>query len=143
MSQAEIKSFKLGETLPSNVGGNPEPSSSENSERACVETRQRVCIHCNNVITNPRKGLKYCSPKCRSAYISYRWSLKNKKFKKPGVGSGGNQKSKRNHMYKNGIGIYHKLAFDEKEHTCERCGSKKIYYHTIRIMIEVIMSYKT
>lgn len=125
MSQAEVKPFKVGETLTDSADGNPEPSSSENSEWACVETRQRVCIKCNNVITNPRKGLKYCSSKCRNSYISYQWRIKKGIIKKPGVGSGGNQEGKANHMYKNGIGIFHKLAFSEKEHVCERCESKE------------------
>ena len=125
MSQAELKPFKVGETLTDNADGNPEPSRLENSNQACVETRQRVCIKCNNVITNKRKGLKFCSPKCRAAFNSYKWCLKNNKFEKPGVGSGGNQEGLNNHMYKDGVGIYSKKAFNNKRHFCERCGSEE------------------
>jgi hypothetical protein len=57
--QAELKLPKLGETLTDNADGNPEPSILENSNKACVETRQGVCIKCNNVITKTRKELKY------------------------------------------------------------------------------------
>ena len=120
---AEIKPFKFGEPLTDNADGNPEPSNSENSEQACVETRRGVCIKCGNVITNKRKGLKYCSSRCRSAYGAYKWCLKNNKFEKPGVGSGGNQEANKNAQFKDGIGIYHKLAFLNKPNLCERCGS--------------------
>ncbi len=120
--KAELKPFKVGELLLLLVEDNPEPSRLENSNQACVETRQRVCIKCNNVIANPRKGLKFCSSKCRSAYNSYQWCLRNSKFKKPGVGSGNNQKGEDNHMYKTGIGTYHKKAFKNKAHICERCS---------------------
>lgn len=123
MSQAESKPFKVGETLTDNADGNPEPSRLDSSNQACVESRQRVCIKCNNVITNKRKGLIYCSSKCRSAYNSYKWSIKNNKFKKPGVGSGGNQEGINNHQYKNGIGNYNKLAFKNKINICNRCSS--------------------
>lgn len=120
---AELKPFKVGELLPSNVEDNPEPSSIENSIQACVETGQRVCIHCNNVITNKRKGLKFCSAKCRAAYNTYQWCLRNNKILKPGVGSGNNQFYTNNHMYKNGIGSFHETAFKNKKHECERCSS--------------------
>lgn len=124
MSQAEVKPFKVGETLTDNADGNPEPSSLENSKQACVETRQKVCIKCGNVITNKRKGLKYCSAKCRGAYLSYQYCLRHNRFEKPGVGTGNNQWGIKNHMYKTGIGMYHKLAFSLKECICERCFSK-------------------
>ena len=123
MNLAELKPFKVGELLPSNVEDNPEPSILENSERACVETRQRVCMQCNNVITNKRKGLKFCSPKCRTAYNSYQWCLRKNRFVKPGVGSGGNQEGDSNHQYKDGIGMFQKIAYANKPKICERCGS--------------------
>ena len=124
MCQAEIKPFKVGETLTSKVDGNPEPSSLENSKWACVETRQRVCIKCNNVITNKRKGLKFCSAKCRNNYNSYQYHIRKGHYKMPGVGSGGNQVGKNNHQYKDGIGTYRKIAFSFKESKCERCNSE-------------------
>lgn len=124
-SQAEVKLLKVGETLTDNADGNPEPSSLSNDKQACVEIRQGVCIKCNNVITNKRKGLKFCSPKCRNAYNAYQWCLKNNKFKKPGVGSGGNQEGENNHMYKTGIGIYNKKAFANLPNICNRCKSLK------------------
>lgn len=123
MNLAELKPFKFGELPPDNTEDNPEPSILENFKRACVETRQRVCIKCGNVITKKRKGLKYCSAKCRSAFAAYKWCIKNNKFEKPGVGSGGNQETNKNIQYKNGIGIFHKIAFSSKPHICERCGS--------------------
>lgn len=123
MCQAEVKPFKVGESLTDNADGNPEPSSSVNTEQACVETGQRVCIKCNNVITNKRKGLKFCSARCRSAYNTYQWCLRTGKFKNPGVGSGNAQIGETNHRYKTGIGIYHKKAFSIKDCICEQCGS--------------------
>lgn len=122
-SQAEVKILKVGETLTSNVEGNPEPSKLENSNWACVETRQGMCIKCNNVITNKRKGIKYCSTKCRVAYNAYQWCLRNNKFEKPGVDTGGNQEGSKNHQYKTGIGTYHKKAFANKEAKCNRCST--------------------
>lgn len=124
-SQAEVKLLKLGETLTDNADGNPEPSNSENSEWACVETRQGVCIKCNNVITNKRKGLKFCSPRCRNAYNTYQYCLRKGKFKKPGGGSGGNQEGENNHMYKTGIGTYSKKGFTNLPNICNRCQSKE------------------
>jgi hypothetical protein len=121
-SQAEEKPFKVGESVTDNADGNTEPSRLENSNQACVESRQKVCIKCNNVITNKRSK-KYCSAKCRSAYIAYQFCLRKGKFDKPGVGSGGNQKGVKNHQYKTGIGMYNKIAFSNKPHTCERCNS--------------------
>lgn len=127
---AESKPSKVGELLTSDVEDNPEPSNSENSEWACVETRRRVCIKCGNVIIKKRKGLKFCSSKCRSAYNAYKWCIKTNKFEKPGVGSGGNQEENKNTQYKNGIGIYHKRAFSNKSLICERCSStEKLLVH--------------
>ena len=122
MSQAEEKLLKVGETLTSNVDGNPEPSILVNTEKACVETRQGVCAFCNDVITNPRKGLKYCSPQCRNNYVTYWWRVKKGFIKKPGVGSGGNQEGENNHMYKTGIGTYSKKGFANLPNICNRCG---------------------
>jgi len=123
MCRAESKLLKFGETLTEKAEGNPEPSISSNDGRACVETGQGVCIKCGNVITKKRKGLKYCSVKCRNAYISYQWCLRNNKFLKPGCGSGGNQEDVNNHMYKTGIGSYNKKAFKNLPNLCNRCGS--------------------
>jgi len=129
-SQAEIKLLKFGEPLTDNADGNPEPSLVENSTMACVETRQGVCIKCNNVITNKRKRLKFCSPKCRNAYNAYQWCLRKSKFEKPGVGSGGNQKGEKNHMYKTGIGSYSKKGFTNLPNVCNRCGDlEKLLVH--------------
>lgn len=122
--QAEVKPVKFGETLTSNVEGNPEPSTSGSSEGACVETRRQVCIKCGNVISQIRKK-KYCSDKCRNAYISYQWRLKQGHFKKPGVGSGGNQEGENNHQYKTGIGTYSKKGFEHYGKICNRCNSTK------------------
>lgn len=122
-SQAEVKLLKVGETLTDNADGNPEPSTTTSVVEACVETRQGVCIKCNNVITKKRKGLKFCSPKCRSAYNAYQWCLRKGKFKKPGVGSGGNQEGQNNHMYKTGIGSYSKKGFANLPNICNKCQS--------------------
>jgi hypothetical protein len=122
-SQAELKLLKVRETLTDNADGNPEPSRLENSNQACAETRQEVCIKCGNVITKKRKGVKFCSDKCRTAYNAYKWCLKHNKFKDPGVGSGGNQEGDRNHNYKTGKGSYNKKAFKFKESVCNKCES--------------------
>jgi len=129
-SQAEVKLLKFGETLTDNADGNPEPSLVENSTMACVETRQGVCIKCNNVIINKRKGLKFCSVKCRNAYNAYQWCLRKDKFVKPGVGSGGNQEGTNNHQYKTGIGTYSKKGFANLPNVCNRCKSlEKLLVH--------------
>lgn len=131
-SQAEVKLLKVGETLASNVDGNTEPSIITNVIRACVETGQGVCIKCNNVITNKRKGLKFCSSKCRSAYNAYQWCLRNNKFVKPGVGSGGSQEGEDNHMYKTGKGSYSKKGFANLPNICNRCQSlERLLVHHI------------
>jgi hypothetical protein len=129
---AEVKLFKFGERLACNDDANPEPSLMGNPIMACVETRQRVCIKCNNVITNKRKGLIYCSARCRGNAATSRHNIKTGKIKKPGVGSGGNQYGKNNHMYKTGIGKYHKLAFDNYDNVCNRCKTdEKLLVHHI------------
>jgi len=131
-SQAEVKLLKFGETLTDNADGNPEPSTLVNTEGACVETRQGVCIKCSNVIINKRKGLKFCSSKCRNAYNAYQWCLRKSKFKKPGVGSGGNQQGENNHQYKTGIGTYSKKGFANLPNVCNRCQSlEKLLVHHI------------
>src|SRR5262245_3269728 len=91
-SQAESKPFKVGETV-AETAGNPEPSSiGEIPVQACVETRRRVCIKCGGEIPKHKySNAKYCSDRCRQADRSYQYCLRHGKFKKPGVGSGGNQ----------------------------------------------------
>jgi hypothetical protein len=125
-SQAEVKFPKVGEPLTDNADGNTEPSTSINVEGACVETRQGVCIKCNNVILNTRKGVKYCSAKCRSAYITYRHAVKVGKIQKPGTGSGGNQFGENNSQYtgKSGAGGCVRARRDLPK-LCNRCGSTK------------------
>lgn len=132
-SQAEVKPFKVGETLPSNVEGNPEPSNLSSDKWACVETGRRVCIKCNGAIPEHKySNAKYCSDRCRNAYISYRHCIKKGKFDKPGVGSGGNQEGILNHQYKTGIGTYSKRAFEFYGRLCKRCnGIKNLVVHHI------------
>jgi hypothetical protein len=104
-SQAEVKPFKVGETVASNVDGNPEPSRSE--DRACVETGRRVCKRCGNEIpiTKYRSAI-YCSDNCRDKDRDDRYRIKSGKTKKFGVGSGGNQWGENNNQYtgKSGMG---------------------------------------
>lgn len=131
-NKAEVKPFKVGEALTSNVDGNTEPSILENSSRACVETRRGVCIKCNNVIINKYKSAKFCSDKCRSAFNSYKSRVKKGLIKKPGVGSGGNQLGTDNHMFKTGIGTYNKISFKYKPNLCNRCKiTEKLLVHHI------------
>lgn len=120
---AEVKLLKFGELLTGNADDNPEPSLIGNPIMACVETKQGVCIKCNNVITNSRKGVKYCSKRCRVAHGAYRYCIKHNKFKNPGVGSGNNQYGVNNHMYKTGIGTYSKKGFEFYGRICNRCNS--------------------
>lgn len=123
-SQAEVKPFKVGEPLTDQADGNPEPSMSDSSDKACVETRRRVCKKCGNEIPLTKyKSAIYCSNRCRSTYVSYRAKVRQGKFKKPGVGSGGNQVGTDNHMYKTGIGGFSKRAMDHYGKICNRCGS--------------------
>lgn len=124
-TKAEVKPFKVGGALTSNVEGNTEPSILENSNRACVETRREVCIKCNNVILSKRSK-KFCSDRCRNAYRSYKWRIKKGLIKKPGVGSGGNQFGSNNHQYtgKSGAGGCMR-AMRELPNICNRCGSTK------------------
>lgn len=120
---AEEKPVKFGETLTSNVEGNPEPSPG-NGEG--VESRQRVCIRCNKDIpSDKRKDAKFCSATCRNTTNAYRYAVKVGRIQKPGVGTGGNQLGKDNHMYKNGIKDYQKRAFAHYGKKCGRCGSTK------------------
>lgn len=122
--QAEEKPFKFEEPLTDNADGNLEPSMSQD-DKACVETRRRVCIKCEGEIpSNKYSNAKYCSDKCRNAYISYRWAVSKGKFKKPGVGSGNNQEIGPNHpTYTTGIGSYSKRAFEHYGRQCNRCGT--------------------
>jgi len=123
---AEIKPAKFGETL----NGNPERSP-ENGER--VETGRRVCIKCGNDIPyNKRKDAKYCSVKCRQAYVSWKYRVRKGLIENPRVGSGGNQYGTKNHMYKNGIASYNIKALDHYGKKCAICGStKNIVVHHI------------
>lgn len=132
-NKAEVKPFKVGEALTSNVDGNTEPSILENSSRACVETRRGVCIKCNNVIPDGKyRNAKFCSDKCRAAFNSHKSRVKYGLIKKPGVGSGGNQSGTDNHMYKTGIGTYNKIAFKNKPNFCNRCQTtEKLLVHHI------------
>jgi len=124
--QAEVKPFKVGETVVTRVTGNPEPSISDSSERACVETRQKVCIKCGNLVPQTKyKNAKYCSNKCRNAYISHQWRINKGLIAKPGVGSGGNQLGETNHQYKTGISNYSKKAFEFYGRKCNRCQSEE------------------
>lgn len=123
---AEVKPFKVGEPLTDNADGNTEPSSSNSLEQACVETRRRVCIKCGSEIPHTKyKNAKYCSNRCRAAYLAYKSSVKKGKIKKPGVGSGGNQWAENNHRYKTGIVSYKRNTFNYKPKVCERCGAKE------------------
>jgi len=125
-SQAEVKPFKFGEPASENAGGNPEPSRSDSSDQACVETRRRVCIKCGNEIPQTKyKNAIYCSIKCRERARSYAYYLRKGKFKKPGVGSGGNQWGTDNPNYKTGIGTFSKRAFEHYGRKCNRCGSEE------------------
>lgn len=129
-SQAEIKPFKVGETVVSNVTGNPEPSTLELSKGACVETRRRVCIKCGGDIPLEKyKNAKYCSGRCSSAFRSLQHAYKTGRIKKPGVGSGGNQEQENNHRYKHGIGTYSKKGFEVHGNICKRCSNPAVLIH--------------
>lgn len=120
---AEEKDPKFRERLTGNADANPEPSLTDDKEGA--ETRRGLCIKCNSEITSTR-AKKYCSSKCRSAYISYQFRVKHGLIDKPGVGSGGNQYGKSNSQYKNGWTRYRDLPFKcGKPKICERCSSTR------------------
>lgn len=128
--QAEVKLLKVGEPSADNAGGNPEPSTLIDIvnffKGACVETGRGVCIKCGGQIPLTKyKNAKYCSDKCRSAYISYQYYLRQGRFEKPGVGSGGNQEGEKNHQYKTGVGTYSQRAFEYYGRKCNRCNSTK------------------
>lgn len=129
-SQAEVKPSKFGELSASKVGDNPEPSTAEKSAEACVETRRKVCIKCGGDIP-PEKysNAKYCSNRCRSAFISLRHAQRTGRIKNPNVGSGGAQQGQANHQYKTGIGMYTKLGFDTHGRICKRCGATATLIH--------------
>lgn len=129
-SQAEVKPFKVGETVVSNVTGNPEPSTLEKSKEACVETGRRVCIKCGGDIPPEKyKNAKYCGARCRAAFISLRHAYKTGRIKTPGVGSGGNQQGENNHQYKTGIGTYSKKGFQTFGKVCNRCTAEAVLIH--------------
>jgi hypothetical protein len=124
--QAEVKPVKVGEPSADNAGGNPEPSRSK-YDQACVETRRRVCIKCGGEIPSHKySNAKYCSDRCRSAYVSYRHAVRTGRIAKPGVGSGGNQEGENNHQYKTGIGTYSQRAFEHYGRKCNRCDSTEL-----------------
>jgi hypothetical protein len=123
--QAEIKPFKVGETVVSNVTGNPEPSTLELSKEACVETRRRVCIKCEGDIPSTKyKNAKYCSDRCRNAYVALQHAYKTGRIKNPGVGSGGSQWGEKNSQYtgKSGASGCRK-AMKLLPSICNRCNS--------------------
>ena len=118
---AEVKPFKVGEPLTDNADGNTEPSILDSSSKACVETRRKVCIKCNNEILQTKyKSAKYCSDVCRNAYNSYKHRVKKGLIFKPGVGSGNNQE-------KNIIEVTAKVACKKVKkllpQVCNRCKS--------------------
>lgn len=117
---AEIKPPKFGETLTHNGDGNPERSP---KVRERVETRRAVCMRCNNEL--PKRRQKFCSDRCANAFHSYNWRVAQGLISKPGVGSGGNQLGTSNHMYKNGITSFNKVALDHYGKKCNRCDSMK------------------
>ena len=117
-NNAETKPAKVGETLASNVEGNPELSLVVEES---VETRRRVCILCGNDL--PQRKSKFCSKVCSSRYHSYQHRVKNGLIQKPGVGSGGNQLGEYNHQYKNGIANFNLRALAHYGKKCNRCGS--------------------
>jgi hypothetical protein len=120
---AKLKLFKVGELLTGNADDNPELSL---DEKESVETGRRVCIKCGKEFENLR-AKKYCSSRCRNAYNAYQWCLRNNKFKKAGVGSGGNQLGENNHKFDTGQVAYKKLPFrNGKEKICEICSSKTL-----------------
>lgn len=111
---AESKPAKFGETLALKSKGNPEPSLLTGEG---VETRRRVCIRCGNDLSGQQR--KFCSTTC----AVYWHRLQKGEFKKPGVGSGGNQYGENNHKYKNGIKNFSKRAFAHYGKKCDQCGS--------------------
>lgn len=118
-NNAEVKTLKFRETLTDNAEGNREPSS--NGEGA--ETRRGMCKQCGERLEG-RKGKKYCNAKCRNAFNSYKWRVKEGLIEKPGVGRGGNQYGENNHRYKDGSTAYKKKPFRHgKSKICERCGN--------------------
>lgn len=133
MYQAEIKPFKVGETVITAVIGNPEPSILDSSKRACVETRQKVCIKCGNVVPQTKyKNAKFCTTKCRGHYNTDKYKIKRGLLKAPGSGKGGNQWGTDNHRYKTGIGNYNRIALIHYKKVCNRCNStEKLLVHHI------------
>ena len=129
-SKAEIKDRKFGETSARNGGGNPEPSP---GEREGVETRHGPCLKCGGQIpAHKYKNAKYCSDRCRGAYIAYLHAIRTGRIKNPGVGSGGAQWGENNHMYRTGIGTFRKRALKHYGNICNRCMStKKLEVHHI------------
>lgn len=123
IAQAELKIRKLRELSARNGGDNPEPSP-EIWEGA--ETRHGLCMKCDGQIpSDKRSNAKFCSAECRNAYNAYQYCLRKNKFKKPGVGSGGNQLGENNHQYKTGIGTYSSKAIKYYGAVCNRCSTEQ------------------
>ena len=121
---AELKPAKFGETLTSNVEGNPEPSL---KVKEGVETRRRVCIKCGGEIPKTKyKSTKYCSDQCRSAAATQRYRIRRNLIEKPGVGSGNNQKGFKNHQWKGGLWSFREKAFSNFPNQCNRCGTTEL-----------------
>lgn len=121
---AENKTVKFGEALPNDVEGNPEASS---KVREAVETRRRTCKRCKNEIPDTKySNAIYCSKKCSQAACSYNWRVSHGLIQKPGIGTGHNQsKGVDHHSYRNGTGIFKRIAYAHHKKKCLWCGSKK------------------
>lgn len=119
--QAEEKPVKVGEPY-SESQGNTEPSIVSMDTKACVETRRQVCIKCGGDIPSTKySNAKYCSDRCRNAFIALRHAHKTGRIKNPGVGSGGAQWGEDNHQYRTGIGQYSNKGFKAHGRKCNRC----------------------
>ena len=91
-------------------------------------TKTTLCKQCRKEVVRTGRNQKYCSNICgnkfkyqNGGYQKYYQHIQNK-----GVGSGGmNKLGKEHHSYKNGIGIFRKLAFEHFSKECMRCKSTK------------------
>lgn len=120
---AEVKPFKVGETLTDNADGNTEPSILDSSNKACVETRRGVCIKCGNEISQTKyKNSKFCSVRCRNAFNSHKWRIEKGLIFKPYVGSGNNQEKSISELTAK---LACKKARKLLSKFCNRCNSTK------------------
>ena len=120
---AEVKPFKVGESLTDNADANTEPSMLDSSNRACVETGRGVCIKCGNVVPQTKyKNAKFCSDKCRNAFNSLKSRVKRGLIQKPGVGSGNNQTKD---IKESSPKVACKKALQLLPSICNRCGDTK------------------